>query len=106
MHLIFVQAAIIGRVGFVAGLFKPLFLKGVLIKKQDAAVSQIGNIGDQSSRIHRYKRIDGIAWRKDFIAREMNLKTADARASAAQGHEFRLGSRGTWQCRFPTAPRY
>jgi hypothetical protein len=90
------KAAVLERIGLVAGLLHPLVVERVAVDDQDAAGNQIREVRYQGGRVHGHQRLDLVAGRINVFAGEVNLEAAYAGLRAARSPDFgrEVGERG------------
>jgi len=82
----FVEKRVVTR--RVAGLAQVRGVKLVLIRDEDAAVLEVGEVRLQRRGVHDDEGVDRIAGRVDVMAGEVKLKAGDAGESARGGANF------------------
>ena len=81
-HAVFLQAAVLERVGLVTGLLEIALLEGVLVDDEQAVVAQIAQVGDQRRGVHHHKHVERVTGGADLAGAEIDLEGGDPEGGA------------------------
>jgi hypothetical protein len=77
------------RVLLVFGQFQIFFLKAVGVGNENAAFTQVADIGFESCGIHDHECVEVIAWSGNVVGGKVNLKPRDPEECTAWSANFR-----------------